>query len=44
MDIAGFKRLLEINPHHKINRSDNLMVYEKNIYYKEYEALNNQQP
>ncbi|MDR6340346.1 AraC-like DNA-binding protein [Filimonas zeae] len=44
MDIAGFKRLLEINPHRKINRSDNPMVYEKNIYYKEYEALNNQQP
>ncbi|BAV06744.1 Helix-turn-helix domain-containing protein [Filimonas lacunae] len=43
MDITGFKRLLQINPHRKINRSDNPLVYEKNIYYQEYEALNNQQ-
>ena len=44
MDIAHFKRLLEINPNRKINRSDNPKIYEKNIYYKEYEELNNQQP
>lgn len=43
MDIAGVQRLLEINPNRKINRSDNPMVYEKSVYYKEYEALNNQQ-
>lgn len=43
LDIANYKRLLEINPGRKINRSDNPKVYEKNIYYQEYEALNNSQ-
>lgn len=43
MDIANFKRLLEINPFRKINRSDNPQVYEKGIYYREYEELNNKQ-
>ncbi|OQP63725.1 regulator [Niastella vici] len=43
LDIANFKRLLEINPGRKINRSDNPKVYEKNIYYQEYEELNNKQ-
>ena len=42
-DIANFKRLLEINPGRQINRSSNPKVYEKNIYYQEYEALNNRQ-
>jgi AraC-like DNA-binding protein len=44
MDIAGFKRLLQINPFRKINRSDNPNVYEKQAYYQEYEQLNNTQP
>jgi len=43
MDIANFKRALAINPFRKINRSDNPRVYEKSIYYKEYEQLNNEQ-
>lgn len=42
-DAANYKRLLEINPFRKINRSDNPKVYEKNIYYQEYEELNNKQ-
>jgi len=42
-DIDNFKRLLHINPGRKINRSDNPQVYEKHIYYKEYEELNNNQ-
>lgn len=42
-DILNVKRLLEINPFRKINRSDNPRVYEKNIYYKEYAELNNEQ-
>jgi len=43
MDIDLFKRLLEINPGRGINRSDDPKVYEKNIYYKEYQELNNMQ-
>jgi len=43
LEVAQFKRLLEINPFRKINRSDNPKVYEKNIYYQEYEQLNNMQ-
>ncbi|KQM77003.1 regulator [Pedobacter sp. Leaf216] len=43
MDIDLFKRLLEINPGRGINRSDDPKVYEKNIYYKEYQELNNRQ-
>jgi len=42
-DTGNFKRLLDINPGRKINRSPNPKVYEKNVYYQEYEALNNQQ-
>ncbi|GGH72330.1 hypothetical protein HNQ91_003416 [Filimonas zeae] len=34
MDIAGFERLLEINPHRKINRSDKPMVHEKTLIIK----------
>ncbi|MNK71205.1 HTH-type transcriptional activator Btr [compost metagenome] len=43
MDVALFKRLLEINPGRGINRSDDPKVYEKNIFYKEYQELNNRQ-
>ncbi|MBC9934426.1 helix-turn-helix domain-containing protein [Chitinophaga qingshengii] len=43
MDILNFRRLLEINPGRGINRSDNPKVYEKNIFYKEYQELNNRQ-
>ena len=39
-DITNFKRLLEINPGRGINRSDNPKVYEKNVYYKSYQELN----
>lgn len=42
-DIEGFKRLLQINPGRGINRSDNPKVYEKDIYYKEYQELNDLQ-
>lgn len=42
-DIWNFARLLEINPGRGINRSDNPRVYEKDIFYKEYQELNNQQ-
>jgi AraC-like DNA-binding protein len=40
-DIANFQRLLEINPGRGINRSNNPKVYEKNVYYKGYQELNN---
>jgi len=43
IDIMNFARLLEINPGRGINRSDNPRVYEKNIFYKEYQELNNRQ-
>jgi AraC-like DNA-binding protein len=43
VDINLFSRLLEINPGRGINRSDNPRVYEKEIYYKEYQELNNRQ-
>ncbi len=43
MDIANFKRILLINPGRGINRSDNPKVYEKNVYYKGYQELNNMQ-
>lgn len=39
-DILNFRRLVEINPNRGINRSDNPRVYEKDIFYKEYQALN----
>lgn len=42
-DIRHFTRILEINPGRGINRSDNPKVYEKDIFYKEYQQLNNQQ-
>jgi AraC-like DNA-binding protein len=43
LDAANFKRVLQINPGRGINRSDNPKVYEKNIYYREYQELNNRQ-
>ncbi|MCF0054559.1 AraC family transcriptional regulator [Dyadobacter sp. CY356] len=43
IDQINFQRLVDINPGRGINRSDNPEVYEKNIYYKEYQELNNQQ-
>lgn len=43
IDILNFKRLLAINPGRGINRSDNPKVYEKDIYYKEYQKLNDHQ-
>jgi AraC-like DNA-binding protein len=41
IDRATFKRLLLLNPGRGINRSDNPKVYEKNIYYRDYQELNN---
>jgi AraC family transcriptional regulator len=43
MDVMNFTRLLEINPGRGINRSDDPRVYEKSIFYKEYQGLNNRQ-
>ncbi|MDT3401169.1 helix-turn-helix domain-containing protein [Mucilaginibacter terrae] len=43
IDVINFQRLVVINPGRGINRSDNPKVYEKNIYYREYQELNNQQ-
>lgn len=43
IDILNFARLLEINPGRGINRSDNPRVYEKNVFYNEYQDLNNLQ-
>lgn len=44
IDIAVFKRLLQLNPNRKIYRSDNPKVYEQNEYYKQYQELNKEQP
>ena len=43
IDILNFKRLIHINPGRGINRSDDPRIYEKDIYYKEYQELNHQQ-
>jgi len=43
IDILNFKRLLAINPGRGINRSNNPKVYEKDVYYKEYQQLNDHQ-
>lgn len=40
MDIAAFKKIVQINPGRGINRSDNPKVYEKQSFYQEYQALN----
>ena len=42
-DVANMKRVLHINPGRGINRSNNPKIYEKHIYYKEYQELNNDQ-
>ncbi|SER66557.1 helix-turn-helix domain-containing protein [Pedobacter rhizosphaerae] len=42
-DVANFKRLIAINPGRGINRSNDPLVYEKDVYYKEYTELNNLQ-
>ena len=42
-DIHNFQRLLEINPGRGLYRSDNPKVYERAIFYKEYQELNNLQ-
>ncbi|UBM59193.1 AraC family transcriptional regulator [Marinilongibacter aquaticus] len=42
-DLHNFERLVEINPDRGINRSDNPSVYEKEIYFKEYQELNDKQ-
>jgi AraC-like DNA-binding protein len=44
VDITLFKRLLQINPGRKINRSDNPTVYERNEFYNQSEELNTKQP
>lgn len=43
IDVLNFERLVHINPGRGINRSDDPKIYEKDIYYKEYQELNNQQ-
>ncbi len=42
-DQSGFERLLEINPDRGINRSAKPSVYEKEIYYREYQEINESQ-
>lgn len=42
-EVANMMRILQINPGRGINRSDNPRVYEKNIFYREYQELNNLQ-
>lgn len=43
LDILYCKRMIEVNPNRGINRSDDPKVYEKDIYYKEYQLLNENQ-
>ncbi|GAB3925022.1 helix-turn-helix domain-containing protein [Mucilaginibacter myungsuensis] len=43
LDQALFDRLLEVNPNRGINRSDDPRIYEKEIFYKEYQQYNDQQ-
>ena len=42
-DLPNFVRLLEINPGRGLNRSDDPSFYEKHIFYKEYQQLNDTQ-
>ena len=42
-DLENFKRLLAINPGRGLYRSDDPSVYEKNLFYKAYQQLNNHQ-
>ncbi|TDD99671.1 helix-turn-helix domain-containing protein [Flavobacterium cellulosilyticum] len=41
-DIVLIKQMLYHNPSRGINRSNNPKVYEKEVYYKEYQSLNNE--
>ncbi|MCR4032140.1 MULTISPECIES: helix-turn-helix domain-containing protein [Flavobacterium] len=41
IEITLIKKMLQSNPGRGINRSDNPEVYEREVYYKEYKALNN---
>jgi AraC family transcriptional regulator len=43
IDIVNFQRLVAINPGRGIKRSDNPKVYEKHVYYKQYQEMNNSQ-
>jgi len=43
IDVLNFQRLVHINPGRGINRSDDPKIYEKDVYYKEYQELNHQQ-
>jgi len=43
VDVLNFERLKFINPGRGINRSDDPKIYEKDIFYKEYQELNMQQ-
>jgi AraC family transcriptional regulator len=43
LDIKHIQRLIEINPGRGINRSNDPQVYEKNIFYEEYQRLNGTQ-
>lgn len=43
IDIHNFERLVHINPGRGINRSDDPKIYEKDVYYKEYQELNHRQ-
>ncbi len=43
IDVLNFKRLITINPGRGINRSFDPRVYEKDIYYKQYQELNSHQ-
>jgi len=43
IDRLNFERVININPGRGINRSDDPKIYEKDMYYKEYQELNNQQ-
>jgi len=42
-DLLHFKRLLEINPGRGLNRSNDPGFYEKQVFYREYQGLNDYQ-
>lgn len=43
IDILNFRRLIELNPGRGLNRSDDPKNYEKHVYYKQYQELNDLQ-
>lgn len=43
IDIINFRRLIELNPGRGLNRSDDPKIYEKHVYYKQYQELNDLQ-